>query len=246
MVRSQQKMCVPAQVNDGVEVEKAVSYTPVTFKILSLPPGLRGALGTIVMIALLPPKIKNYNSMFRPIVDMLVALAPEGAGISVDSRTVSLVVAWLLNDTRAVYTTAGPGKCPPAFVGSCVRCVVQGQRHLATTVLPGAVRLLPIGDPLRARYAEEFAAYRPLQMLADMPRCAKRTHASIIASGRRVMAGAPFKEEAFKGVSEYARLPYHNVAKHNVYDLAHALANMIKDMLKFLMVHLLCAASVPK
>jgi len=88
---------VPAQVNDGVEVVKAVSYTPVTFKILSLPPGLRGALGTIVMIALLPPKIKNYNAMFRPIVDMLVALAPEGAGISVGTRTVSLVVAWLLN-----------------------------------------------------------------------------------------------------------------------------------------------------
>ena len=61
MVWSKQNSFVPAQVNDGVEVVKAVSYTPVTFKILSLPPGLRGVLGTVVMIALLPPKIDQLE-----------------------------------------------------------------------------------------------------------------------------------------------------------------------------------------
>ena len=94
-----------------------------------------------------------------------------------------------------------------------------------------------MGHPLRAEYAEEFKEYEPLAMLASLPRCRKRTHASILASGRRVLNGAEEKNEAFKGVAEFSRLWYHDIAKHTIYDLAHALANMVKDSIKCMMVH---------
>jgi hypothetical protein len=74
-------------------------------------------------------------------------------------------------------------------------------------------------------------------MLATLPRSKKRTHAKILASGRRVLGGAQEKDEAFKGVSEFSRIWYHNIAKHTKYDLAHALANQVKDTIRYMMVH---------
>jgi hypothetical protein len=104
-------------------VEVNVSYTPVTLKILNLPAGMRGALGTLLFVALFPPKVKNYNAMMRPIVDMLLDLAPGGDGITVREKVSHIVLAWILNDTRGVPDCCC-GKQPPAFVGSCVRCVM--------------------------------------------------------------------------------------------------------------------------
>jgi hypothetical protein len=224
------------QVNDGVEVRKNVTYTPVTMKMLNMPGDMRGALGTMLFVALFPPKVKNYNAMMRPIVDMLIDLEPRGVGITVGQLVMHVALAWILNDTRGVPSCCC-GKQPPAFCGSCVRCVVQGQKHHTATILPGAVRTLPMGHPLRAEYAEEFQEYDPIACLASLPRCRKRTHASILASGRRARDGADEKTEAFKGVPEFARLWYHDIAKHTIYDLAHALANMVKDSIKFMMVH---------
>ena len=230
-------MCFFLQVNDGVEVTKNVTYTPVTIKILNMFAGLRGALGTLVFIALFPPKVKDYNAMMRPIVDMLVDLAPGAEGLTLEDGTlIHVALAWILNDTRGVPTGCC-GKQAPALIGSCVIDVVQGQRHHRSTILPGAVRLLPPNHALRADYAEEFEAYEPIAVLATLPRCNKRSHTKIVASGRRVLAGAAEKGEAFKGVSEFVRLWYHNLAKHTKYDLAHALANQVKDTIRYMMVH---------
>jgi hypothetical protein len=224
-------------VNDGVEVIKNVTYTPVTIKILNMLAGLRGALGTLLFIALFPPKVLDYNAMMRPIVDMLVDLAPGAAGLTMeDGKVIHVALAWILNDTRGVPTGCC-GKQAPCFCGSCVLCVVQGQRHHTVTILPGAVRTLPPSHALRAAYAEEFKAYQPIAMLATLPRSKKRTHAKILASGRRVLGGAQEKDEAFKGVSEFSRIWYHNIAKHTKYDLAHALANQVKDTIRYMMVH---------
>jgi hypothetical protein len=223
------------QVNDGVEVRKNVSYTPVTLKLLNLPGDMRGALGTMLFVALFPPKVKNYNAMMRPIVDMFVDLEPRGRGIAVGDQAIHVALAWILNDTRGVPTCCC-GKQAPALCGACVRCVVQGQTHHTAVTLPGAVRTLPMDHVLREEYAEEFKEYEPIAVLASLPRCRKRTHSSIIASGKRVLAGAEEKGEAFKGVSEWCRLWYHDIAKHTIYDLAHALANMVKDSIKYMMV----------
>ena len=223
-------------MNDGVEVRKNTSYTPVTLKILNLPGELRGALGTMLLLGLFPPKIKDYNAMMRPIVDMFIDVGPGGAGARVGDKVIYLALAWILNDSRGVPSCCS-GKQAPAFCGSCVLCVVQGQQHHTTTILPGAVRLLPLNHPLRTLYAKEFEAYEPLAMLATLPRCKKRTHSQIVDSGRRVLNGAPVKEEAFKGVSEFTRIWYHDIAKHTTYDLAHALANMVKDTIRYMMVH---------
>jgi hypothetical protein len=204
-------------------------------KILNMPGVLRGALGTMLFMALFPPHIKNYNAMMRPIVDMFVDLEPRGRGIAVDDKVIHVALAWILNDTRGVPSCCN-GKQAPCLCGSCVKCYVQGQSHHTSVVLPGAVRTLPIPHDLRDKYAEEFAAYEPLAVLATLPRSGKRTHKGIIKSGERVLAGADQKTEAFKGVTEFARLWYHNIAKHTIYDLAHALANMVSDTVQYVMV----------
>ena len=196
---------------------------------------MRGALGTLVFLALFPPKVKNYNAMMRPIVDMFVDLAPRGSGVTLQEKVVHVALAWILNDTRGVPDCCC-GKQAPAFVGSCVRCVIQGQRHHTATTLPGAVRQLPARHPLRAKYAQEFQTYEPIAMLAELQPCRKRLHRSIVASGQRVLDGATEQEEAFKGISEFVRLWYHDVGKHTIYDLAHALANMVKDTARYIMV----------
>jgi hypothetical protein len=233
------------QVNDGVEVRKNISYTPVTLKLLNLPGDMRGALGTMLFVALFPPKVKDYNAMMRPIVDMFIDLEPRGPGIPVGNQAIHVAVAWILNDTRGVPTCCC-GKQAPAHCGSCVRCVVQGQTHHTSTTLPGAVRTLPMGHELRAEYAEEFKDYGPIAILATLPRCRKRTHASILASGTRILNGrSEQKNEAFKGVAEFSRLWYHDIAKHTIYDLAHALANMVKDSIRYMMVRAQHAMLLP-
>ena len=72
-----------------------------------------------------------------------------------------------------------------------------------------------MGHELRAEYAEEFKEYEPIAILASLPRCRKRTHASILASGIRALNGRmEQKNEPFKGVAEFSRLWYHDIAKH--------------------------------
>ena len=101
-------------MNDGVEVRKNISYTPVTLNILNLPGELRGALGTMLLLGLFPPKIKDYNAMMRPIVDMFIDVGPGGAGAPVGDQVVYLALAWILSDSRGVPSCCA-GKQAPAL-----------------------------------------------------------------------------------------------------------------------------------
>ncbi len=61
---------------DGVEVEKNVTYTPVTAKLLNLPPGLRGQLGNLWLLGFFPPHVQDYDTMLTPIVEQLATHRP--------------------------------------------------------------------------------------------------------------------------------------------------------------------------
>ena len=136
--------------NDGVEVEKNISYTPLTAKLLNFPPLLRGMLSAIWLLGFLPPHVKNYQNMLLPMVDMFARRAPGEEPVEVfDAHTGEdankwLVIASLANDIRGV-PGATCGRHPPCKVGSCNFCHVEGVRHRRTTVLPGSVRALPPG-----------------------------------------------------------------------------------------------------
>ena len=54
-------------VNDGVEVEKNVAYTPITLKVLNEPKDRRSKMGCIWLAAFFPPKVGNYQAMFTPL-----------------------------------------------------------------------------------------------------------------------------------------------------------------------------------
>ena len=113
--------------SDGVEVQKDTTWTPVTAKIMNWPSGVRCLLGAILLLAVFPPHVKDYDQMFLPIVEMLAKLAPRtGTGFTVNDIVRFVVAAIHLNDTRGV-----PGGCcrshAPCYNGSCVHCVVTGQ-----------------------------------------------------------------------------------------------------------------------
>ena len=228
--------------NDGVEVEKNVSYTPATAKVMNAPPDARGMLGSIWLLGFWPPNIKDHQAMMQPIVEMFAKHAPGEEPIEVydahlgERRNKWLVMAQNNNDIRGV-PAATCGKNPPALVGSCNNCKQEGVRHRFTTVLPGAVRALPEGkDALRDAYEEEFAAVDDLAAFAGEGRPKKRTKKEAVASGNRVRQGeAKEKDEAFKDVDHHtSMLWYHDKIKHTLYDLAHQLANVLKHILKFM------------
>jgi hypothetical protein len=229
--------------SDGVEVQKDVTWTPVTAKIMNWPSGVRSLLGAILMLAVFPPKVKNYDQMFLPIVEQLAELAPRtGTGFTVNDVVRFVVMAIHLNDTRGV-----PGGCKgshaPAYNGSCVHCVVPGQYHQCVTVLPGSVRSLPPVEQcnlqqkaLRAKYATEFAGFKDLADLADMNRPQARTHTSCLKSGKRCTGSKKSKKaEAFHGVACFSRLLwYHKIPVHNRYDEAHTFANNLKNEIAYI------------
>ena len=47
--------------DDGTEVEKNVSYTPLVIRILNFPPQLRSLLGNLKLVGFLPPHVTDYQ-----------------------------------------------------------------------------------------------------------------------------------------------------------------------------------------
>jgi len=150
-------------------------------------------------------------------------------------RDVYFVCAWINNDIRGV-PNATCGRSPPCNVGACTYCKVPGGKYGGTScVLPGAVRALaPDDTELRELYKEEFALLPAVASLADKTRPGRRTKASAIAAGNRVLTGQSQRnQEAFSDVDIYTtHLWYHDKIQHTLYDQAHQLANVMKQLLQ--------------
>ena len=179
--------------------------------------------------------VHNINTQ-RPIADVFFKHRPAGGsaitvtcgetGRGLDTH---IYLLYHVNDIRGVAPLCC-GSHPPCHVGSCVRCQVKGLTRLNRTILPSAVTALAPGDPLRGAYEKEFAADPDLSGLATLGRPRTRTRRGAIASGNRCETGAGTEHnEAFKRVSVFMQvLPYFDVTKHTVYDLAHTIANVVK------------------
>ena len=70
-------------VNDGVEVQKNVCYTPITLKVLNEPKERRSKMGCIWLAAFFPPKVRNYQAMFTPLAEQFERLQPGNEGVAV-------------------------------------------------------------------------------------------------------------------------------------------------------------------
>ena len=139
---------------DGVEIRKKSSYTPIALKCLSLPPKIRGLLASIWLVGCLPPKVKDYKSFLRPVVEAFARHAPGREPIRVHDASrggapaeVFVAIAWTVNDIRGVPTTTC-GRQPPCYVGPCNMCQVVGMRpnkSPGSIIVPGAVQALGNG-----------------------------------------------------------------------------------------------------
>ena len=146
-----------AVTTDGTEVQKGISYTPVTSKVLNLPSSLRSKISNIRLHAVFPPSVQDCNSLLRPFVEELLKHRPAGGSPIMlrhptTGRLIHLYVhlAYTLNDIRGVPVVTG-GHHPPCTEGSCARCKVRGIYRHNRTILPGAVRGLPRNSALRTR-----------------------------------------------------------------------------------------------
>ena len=203
-----------------------------------------GILQSVLLLGFLPPKCKNYQNMLLPVVEQFSRHGPGGDPIVVRHPTtgrdlkVFTVHAYNMNDVRGV-PLATCGGHPPRKIGSCNRCDTGGQYHKSTTVIPGAVRHLERSDPLVAAYRREFKAWPALATLADLGKPRQRTKTQAIDAGNRVLTGVSGpKEEPYIDVDIYTTLLwYHNKIKHTLYDAAHELANIIKQMFIWISNH---------
>ena len=147
---------------DATEVQKGISYTPVTVKILNLGASMRSLMSNIRMLAVFPPHIKDHNGLLRPIVEDLYKHRP-GGGNPIRIRHpktnqlmhLFLHMAYTVNDLRGVPACTG-GKQAPSIEGSCWKCKIRGLHRQSRTIYPAAVRMLPKNHELRRKFATEF------------------------------------------------------------------------------------------
>ena len=148
---------------DGIEVKKNTSFTPVTAKLLNWPPEMRRLNGCILLLAYFPPKVLDYGEMFSPIANTFALHQPgkepmkikPGGKDTAAHADVWVVLANALSDIRGIPALTG-GSNPPCYVGGCIKCEVRGVRKGTCTILPGAVRGLPLDSSLRQKYRTEF------------------------------------------------------------------------------------------
>jgi hypothetical protein len=63
---------------DGTEVQKNRSFTPVTSKILNLRSGLRSRMSNILLHAVFPESVQDYNMLLHPVALQLRQHRPDG------------------------------------------------------------------------------------------------------------------------------------------------------------------------
>ena len=229
-------MCLdPANFTSWSEM----SLLPVCFVCFNLPPSIRSTRAGIILSAIIPPKAKGetFHTWLRPVLDMLVELAPSGRGFRVwDShllkyRRIWLQVAVVVNDSRA---TAPPikAKQAPAYCGACHKCRVRGLKKFSKNIptrYPGAVTYLPADHPLRRQHNAEFKGSEHISQLSGAERPTPMTHKQAIKIGQAYETNKIRKEDAaFTGVDEMSSLGILlDKIEQSAYDPAHALGHNI-------------------
>ena len=156
--------------------------------------------GSIWLLGYMPPKVKNYQNMLKPLVDMYAKYAPGNQHIDVhDSHLGTSVKKWVIcafltNDVRGV-PNATCGKSPPCLVGTCNMCNVGGHYHRATTVVPGAVWSLnavqtgarELVNEYKREFKDVYPGGAPTTECGELCAPGKRTKTDALEAGNRVL-----------------------------------------------------------
>jgi hypothetical protein len=227
------------------------SATPCNGVIYNLPPSLRSSFSGILMFAMLPQKIKNYQTFYKAIfarLDQQGALAP-GAGFDIDDKATKIKIAIANKMEDVVGIPSGMcNKGVGSRNGTCCWCKARGFPCHSKMCYPGAITEMPDsskGKRLRAEFKREFQYIPDIAALADSRPFAQQTIGEAVDSGRRAKRAknstTMTKTAISKVVSEEA---FHDVdafterfgeewdkLKRTVVDPAHELLNLVKDLL---------------
>ncbi len=242
---------------DGVEVTKGTSYTPVTAKLLNWSPKVRSLQGNIILLGFLPPHVQDYTAMLLPIAEMFASHEPAREPLIVHDQNgrehrVWYMLAATVTDIRG-YPAVSCGSSPPCYVGGCNACKVKGIRpsNDMATIMPGAVRAVSkrseSGKALRRAYEHEFKSVPIMQTYHKDRWPASRSHDEALEEGEkeeerigdRLYAKATLSKArqhlAFHGVDAFTRtLTYWDKIRNVVYDPAHEHSNMIKHIVNMI------------
>lgn len=184
---------------------KKETLCPVVGMILNLPPRMRTTFGALLLMGVMPPKIRNYSVMFQFILRQLEP-ALTGPGVDVHDSSINkdiklkVQLVCITEDSRGLKN---PLQCKqsPAIIGGCpgVQCTVKGLRGAGTTVYISAAAKLPRGargqfgatvnDRIRQDFADEFKEWPAVLRKLQDPAPAKMTMAMALRSARRVING---------------------------------------------------------
>ena len=227
------------------------SATPCNGVIYNLPPPLRSAFSAILMFAMLPQKIRNYQTFYKAIfarLDDQGALAP-GAGFDIDDKGTKKHIAIANKMEDVVGIPSGMcNKGVGARNGTCCWCKAKGFFCHSKMCYPGAITEMPDnakGRQLREKFKRQYEQLPEVAALADAPPFAQQTVGEAVDSGRRSkrarlstsMSKTAIKkaiaDEPFTDVDAFTEQfgEGWDKLKRTVVDPAHELMNLVKDLL---------------
>ena len=175
---------------------KKVNPTPVLLVLLGLPPWLRYKFASIFVAAIFPEKVRNYNTLFRPIIRMIRCLQYPGINIFDASigeyRLCRGTLLSAINDYEGMRNTNM--QKTKGLVGACHNCKVMGiSTTKGITSYPSGIRYLNVLDDLRDDFEAIFnggnekpKTFKAFFESARKSRPSRQTHAFAIAQGTEV------------------------------------------------------------
>jgi hypothetical protein len=106
---------------------KGTSLTPCAAQMLCLPPEFRSTSLGYLLLAVLPPKVLNYNVLYREVLTRTqgkVEVLDHSVTPAV-CRTIDVGITRIIEDTRGLPKPVC-NKQSPAIIGMCPFCKVKG------------------------------------------------------------------------------------------------------------------------
>ena len=226
---------------DGVVVQNttSTSFTPYIGQWLNHHPTHRNSYGGLLKFGIFPQGIKDYSAVFKAVFDLandqglLDGVAVWDAHSRV-TRTMDLEFVFDHEDSqglRKVLGSCGVG----SKIGGCPWCDAEGYAVYpgnAHCYYPVAVRHLPLGDPLREEFAQEFRKDERFVELANLPPPNLTTNAQAIAAGERVEQKLTAAvDELYSAVSPFYNYFGTPMVDRTTADPHHAIGKSIEDLL---------------